>query len=298
MPVSAVRAAAAESTGLHYYDEAPAGPELTRATRERELLIASIDRADGRGYRRHVAALVESLRNRTSQEVRAGGASTACGLPSAGERAPQAGPPRPAASGPGASAPGRLRGPPLSSMRPVARSTPQLPRPAPQVETLRQDQGGGPQISLGSPLPAAARRPRRRACCMCQLPSLTGQPATIGQLAGSPNCSASSSGRDPPAAPGGRPGKTTWVLGVHGLQHVDRVVRLAVGDDDACRERPGPTLACCRGGSWRLLRPGSAVPSRVVAARPRRLGPAWRPGLRCARCPGPPSPLRRAVSGA
>src|SRR2546430_771097 len=27
VPVSAVRAAAAESTGLHYYDEAPAGPE-------------------------------------------------------------------------------------------------------------------------------------------------------------------------------------------------------------------------------------------------------------------------------
>ena len=27
VPVSAVRAAAAESTGLHYYDEVPAGPE-------------------------------------------------------------------------------------------------------------------------------------------------------------------------------------------------------------------------------------------------------------------------------
>ena len=27
VPVSAVRTAAAESTGLHYYDEAPAGPE-------------------------------------------------------------------------------------------------------------------------------------------------------------------------------------------------------------------------------------------------------------------------------
>ena len=42
MPVSAVRAAAAESTGLHYYDEVPAGREQS-GDRERELLIASID---------------------------------------------------------------------------------------------------------------------------------------------------------------------------------------------------------------------------------------------------------------
>ena len=42
VPVSAVRAAAAESTGLHYYDEAPAGPE-NPGDPERELLIASID---------------------------------------------------------------------------------------------------------------------------------------------------------------------------------------------------------------------------------------------------------------
>jgi len=43
-----VRAAAAESTGLHYYDEAPAGPE-NPGDPERELLIASIDEADTRG---------------------------------------------------------------------------------------------------------------------------------------------------------------------------------------------------------------------------------------------------------
>src|SRR5215470_11085500 len=41
VPVSAVRAAAAESTGLHYYDEAPTGrPDADDL--ERELLIASI----------------------------------------------------------------------------------------------------------------------------------------------------------------------------------------------------------------------------------------------------------------
>ena len=66
VPVSAVRAAAAESTGLHYYDEVPAGQEHS-GDRERELLIASIDELTPED-RRHVAALVESLRNRTSQE--------------------------------------------------------------------------------------------------------------------------------------------------------------------------------------------------------------------------------------
>ena len=66
VPVSAVRAAAAESTGLHYYDEVPAGQEHP-GDQERELLIASIDELTPED-RRHVAALVESLRNRTAQE--------------------------------------------------------------------------------------------------------------------------------------------------------------------------------------------------------------------------------------
>ena len=64
VPVSAVRAAAAESTGMHYYDEPPA--DLRRSVpgdQERELLIASIDELSAED-RRHVAALVESLRNR------------------------------------------------------------------------------------------------------------------------------------------------------------------------------------------------------------------------------------------
>ena len=64
VPVSAVRAAAAESTGLHYYDEAPAGRD-DPGDRERELLIASIDELTPED-RRHVAALVESLRKKTS----------------------------------------------------------------------------------------------------------------------------------------------------------------------------------------------------------------------------------------
>jgi transcriptional regulator with XRE-family HTH domain len=66
VPVSAVRAAAAESTGLHYYDEVPAGWEHP-GDRERELLIASIDELTPED-RRHVAALVESLRNRATPE--------------------------------------------------------------------------------------------------------------------------------------------------------------------------------------------------------------------------------------
>src|SRR5580698_11443319 len=66
VPVSAVRAAAAESTGLHYYDDVPTGPEQ-RGDQEKELLIASIDELTPED-RRHVAALVESLRNRVSPE--------------------------------------------------------------------------------------------------------------------------------------------------------------------------------------------------------------------------------------
>jgi transcriptional regulator with XRE-family HTH domain len=66
VPVSAVRAAAAESAGLHYYDEPPAGPARGGpGDAERELLIASIDELSAED-RRHVAALVESLRNRTA----------------------------------------------------------------------------------------------------------------------------------------------------------------------------------------------------------------------------------------
>jgi transcriptional regulator with XRE-family HTH domain len=65
VPVSAVRAAAAESTGLHYYGE-PLARSHDPDDRERELLIASIDELTPE-ERRHVAALVESLRNRASR---------------------------------------------------------------------------------------------------------------------------------------------------------------------------------------------------------------------------------------
>jgi transcriptional regulator with XRE-family HTH domain len=67
VPVSAVRAAAAESTGLHYYDEVPAEQGEHPSDHDRELLIASIDELTPED-RRHVAALVESLRKRTSPE--------------------------------------------------------------------------------------------------------------------------------------------------------------------------------------------------------------------------------------
>jgi hypothetical protein len=59
-----VRTAAADSTGLHYYDDGPGGRDEP-ADRQRDLLIASIDELTPED-RRHVAALVESLRNRTS----------------------------------------------------------------------------------------------------------------------------------------------------------------------------------------------------------------------------------------
>ena len=66
VPLSAVRAAAAESTGLHYYDEVPV-ERASPGDQERELLIASIDELTPED-RRHVAALVESLRNRAPAE--------------------------------------------------------------------------------------------------------------------------------------------------------------------------------------------------------------------------------------
>jgi transcriptional regulator with XRE-family HTH domain len=70
VPVSAVRAAAAESTGLHYYDEFTNDREHP-GDPEREILIASIDELTPED-RRHVAALVESLRNRTPSESAGG----------------------------------------------------------------------------------------------------------------------------------------------------------------------------------------------------------------------------------
>jgi transcriptional regulator with XRE-family HTH domain len=70
VPVSVVRAAAAESTGLHYYDEAPSG-QLQSGDQDRDLLIASIDELSSED-RRHVAALVESLRRKASDD-QAGG---------------------------------------------------------------------------------------------------------------------------------------------------------------------------------------------------------------------------------
>jgi hypothetical protein len=67
LPVSAVRAAAAAATGLHYYDtDAPAEREQP-ADPERDLLIASIDELTAED-RRHVAALVESLRKRAAPD--------------------------------------------------------------------------------------------------------------------------------------------------------------------------------------------------------------------------------------
>jgi transcriptional regulator with XRE-family HTH domain len=66
VPVSMVRAAAAESTGLHYYDEEPS-EQRRPGDQERDLLIASIDELSSED-RRHVAALVESLRKKASEQ--------------------------------------------------------------------------------------------------------------------------------------------------------------------------------------------------------------------------------------
>lgn len=65
VPVSAVRAAAAESTGMHYYDGFTAGHH-DHVRKERQLLIASLDELTPEDWR-HVAALVESLRHSASR---------------------------------------------------------------------------------------------------------------------------------------------------------------------------------------------------------------------------------------
>ena len=124
VPVSAVRAAAAASTGLHYYDEAPGEPE-NPGDPERELLIASIDELTPE-ERRHVAALVESLRNRAEREP-------------GGSLAPRA------RGGPGIR-PARPRGHCLSHRQPRghAELVSQL-----LVRILRQHQPGRPQDRPG-----------------------------------------------------------------------------------------------------------------------------------------------------
>ena len=66
LPVAVVRAAAAASTGLHYYDDEPGSPE-PMSDPERDLLIASIDELTTED-RRHVAALVDSLRKKADGE--------------------------------------------------------------------------------------------------------------------------------------------------------------------------------------------------------------------------------------
>jgi hypothetical protein len=66
LPVAVVRSAAAESTGLHYYDDELGGADAV-GDPDRDLLIASIDELSPED-RQHVLALVESLRKKTGAE--------------------------------------------------------------------------------------------------------------------------------------------------------------------------------------------------------------------------------------
>jgi hypothetical protein len=66
LPVAVVRSAAAESTGLHYYDDELSEAEAT-GDPERDLLIASIDELSTED-RQHVLALVESLRKKAATD--------------------------------------------------------------------------------------------------------------------------------------------------------------------------------------------------------------------------------------
>jgi hypothetical protein len=70
LPVAAVRAAAAESTALHYYGEAAAEPGRA-GDHERQLLIDRIDDLSPED-RRYVASLVESLWQRDAPKAEDG----------------------------------------------------------------------------------------------------------------------------------------------------------------------------------------------------------------------------------
>ena len=131
VPVSAVRAAAAESTGLHYYDETPAGRH-DPGDRERELLIASIDELTPED-RRHVAALVESLRKKTSPppDEHLTPAPWTARMPAAAGRHAHPGPPGQARSvRPGLPRAGTSASPPSANPS-AGRRAPRDGRPAP-----------------------------------------------------------------------------------------------------------------------------------------------------------------------
>jgi hypothetical protein len=67
VPVSLVRAAAAESAGLYYYQAM--ADRQDSSDPNRGLLIASVEELTPEDWR-HVAALVESLREQASHELR------------------------------------------------------------------------------------------------------------------------------------------------------------------------------------------------------------------------------------
>ncbi|MFD5539420.1 transcriptional regulator [Streptomyces sp. NPDC127079] len=68
LPLETVRRAAAEACGIHVYDTAPdADPNAPAADPEVALLIASVQKLSS-DDRRHVAALVESLLDRSPRE--------------------------------------------------------------------------------------------------------------------------------------------------------------------------------------------------------------------------------------
>ena len=66
LPIAVVRSAAAESTGLHYYDDELGGADAT-GDPDRDLLIASIDELSPED-RQHVLALVEALRKKAGAD--------------------------------------------------------------------------------------------------------------------------------------------------------------------------------------------------------------------------------------
>ena len=197
VPVSAVRAAAAESTGLHY----SRGPR--RAAGSRRPRAGAADRQHRRAdprRPRHVAALVDRsargrprIRRATSCVSRAAGPAVSERLtvrvtagpptPAAGWAAPVCGPGRGRRPGPARGGAGRRgrAGPPAPALSAGIPTPPARWRASPVAWPIPRTgppaaPGGRPARLISGPHRAAgARRPCHLSCCTSRLPIMVGE---------------------------------------------------------------------------------------------------------------------------
>ena len=215
MPVSAVRTAAAESTGLHYYDEAPAEREHP-ADRERELLIASIDE------------LTPEDRAACGRAGRIAAEQGRWGQPGGRRDAER---PSRGTGFVGRAQPARPERPSWSASSPYA---------------LRQHQAGGPQDLPDPRRAAAAHRPCRHAGCASR-PAGHSRPGRWASWRAAP-ATRPAPGRGLRAGRAGRPARS-FPAPYGRTQHVDGVAALTAGHHDpviVCLDDAGPGRSALR----------------------------------------------------